>query len=85
MAKRNRVPFQAGMSLTGFLAQYGRERPCEAAVEKSRWPNGFVCPEGRGTGQGVVGHDQVKTFPCAACRQQTTLTGGTIFTRPSGR
>ena len=24
-------------------------------------------------------HDEVKTFQCKACRQQTTLTGGTIF------
>ncbi len=62
MAKMNRVQFQPGMSLTEFLEQYGTESQCEAAVEKSRWPNGFVCPECQGTGHCVVWHDQVKTF-----------------------
>ena len=79
MAKMNRIQFQPGMSLTEFLEQYGTESQCEVAVEKSRWPNGFVCPECQGTAHCVVWHDHVKTFQCAACRRQTTLTGGTIF------
>lgn len=42
MAKMNRVQFQAGMRLTEFVERYGTEEQCEAAVEKSRWPDGFV-------------------------------------------
>ena len=79
MAKMNRIQFQPGMSLSLFLAHYGTEVQCMAALEQIRWPVGFVCPCCGGTEHYVVWHDQVKTFQCRACRQQTTLTGGTIF------
>jgi transposase-like protein len=79
MAKMNRVQFQPGMSLTEFLEQYGTESQCEASVEKGRWPEGFVCPECGETRHCVVWHGPVKTFQCAGCREQTTLTAGTIF------
>ena len=42
--KMNRLQFQAGMSLNQFLASYGQEQQCEAAVEAARWPDGFRCP-----------------------------------------
>lgn len=40
----NRVQFQKGLSLAEFLAQYGSEARCEAALEALRWPDGFRCP-----------------------------------------
>ena len=38
-----------------------------------------MCPDCGATEHCVVWHDQVKTFRCNACREQTTLTSGTIF------
>jgi hypothetical protein len=42
---QNKIQFQHGMSLNTFIAQYGTEEACEAALPRSRWPNGFRCPE----------------------------------------
>lgn len=41
----NRVQFQGGLSMTEFMRLYGTQRQCEKALEASRWPKGFVCPE----------------------------------------
>jgi hypothetical protein len=41
---KNRVQFQKGMSLSGFMAQYGTEEQCQQALFAWRWPQGFVCP-----------------------------------------
>ena len=79
MAKMNRIQFQPGMSLSEFMQIYGTREQCEASVEHSRWPAGFVCPACGATDHCVVWHDRVKTFQCSACREQTTLTSGTIF------
>ena len=79
MAKMNRIQFQPGLSLTDFWEQFGTEEQCIAAVEQSRWPQGFVCPHCGETEHCVVWHDHVKTYQCCTCRHQTTLTGGTIF------
>ncbi len=46
---QNRIQFQPGMSLPAFIAQYGTEAQCEAALERARWPDGFRCPR-RATG-----------------------------------
>jgi hypothetical protein len=42
---QNPIQFQHGMSLSEFVEQYGTEAQCEAALLRSRWPEGFVCPE----------------------------------------
>jgi hypothetical protein len=31
------------MSLNAFIAQYGTEAQYEQALERARWPQGFVC------------------------------------------
>ena len=41
----NKVQFQKGLSMAGFLERYGSEDKCHAAVVALRWPNGFVCPK----------------------------------------
>ena len=43
MAK-NRVQFQAGLSLPAFLSRFGTEEQCRDAVMQWRWPSGFRCP-----------------------------------------
>ncbi len=36
----NRIQFQPGLSLPEFMELYGTEKKFEAALEKTRWPNG---------------------------------------------
>ena len=40
----NRVQFQPGLPMRVFLSRYGTDEQCEAALLKTRWPDGFVCP-----------------------------------------
>jgi transposase-like protein len=77
--KMNRIQFQAGMSLSKFLANYGTESQCEAVLENSRWPQGFQCPKCKTQQHSSYRRGRVKVFQCCACRTQTTLTEGTIF------
>ena len=66
-----------GLSEVQFREAYGTEERCRAAVEKLRWPAGFVCPLCGGT-EGT----RLSTRPkvqCRACRHHTSLTAGTIF------
>ena len=74
---RNRVQFQAGLSLPDFLEHYGSEQKCHDALVKMRWPEGFVCPE-----CGESRHSYYaarRLFQCAGCRKQTSVRAGTIF------
>jgi len=75
----NRIQFQKGLSLSEFMHNYGTEPQCQAALEKARWPQGFICPDCRNPSHCVVWHGRVKTFQCNRCRRQVTLTAGTIF------
>jgi transposase-like protein len=79
MTAMNRVQFQAGLSLTKFLARFGTLPQCEAAVERCRWPAGYACPRCAHTKHYVVWHGVAKTFQCQECRHQITLTSGTVF------
>ena len=73
---RSKVQFQKGMSLVDFLARYGTEAQCAQALYAWRWPDGFVCP-----GCGYTGHCRLGrgVFQCHRCRQQTSLTAGTLL------
>lgn len=42
---QNPIQFQHGMSLSEFIEQVGTDAKCEAALERARWPSGFICPE----------------------------------------
>lgn len=75
----NRIQFQPGLSLPTFVAQFGTEAQCAAALESARWPQGFRCP-----GCGQAGHYLLqggthKIFQCQTCRHQTSLIAGTLF------
>lgn len=75
----NKIQFQPGLSLPDFFAQFGTEAQCEAALEKARWPDGFICPECGGEKHSLVHRDGEKLWQCSACRKQTSLRAGTIF------
>ena len=63
MAK-NRVQFQAGLSLPEFLRRFGTEEQCRDAVMQWRWPSGFRCP---GCGHG--GHCVLRSRPVLQCHR----------------
>lgn len=75
----NRIQFQAGLSLPGFLSQFGTGAQCEAALEKARWPQGFLCPHCGGAGHSVIRTRIRKTYQCKECRKQTSIIAGTLF------
>lgn len=75
----NQVQFQKGLSVAEFLASYGSEAGCREALERARWPQGFVCPK--------CSHVTCRRFErggqlyleCTACGRQTSLVSGTLF------
>jgi transposase-like protein len=76
MAK-NKVQFQKGYSFVEFFQDYGTEEQCVRALYQWRWPTGFVCPNCHSTR-----HCELKCrelYQCNCCRQQTSITSGTIF------
>lgn len=75
----NRVQFQAGLSMKAFLARYGSEAQCEAALVQARWPDGFVCAHCGGRHACEFDRDGRRYWQCTHCRRQTSLLSGTIF------
>ncbi len=65
------------MTAIEFQNQYSSEQECLDALEKIRWPKGFICPN--------CGHDHgyklssKRLIQCAVCRHQTSVTAGTLF------
>jgi transposase-like protein len=76
MAK-NQVQFQKGLSLTGFLSEYGTEDQCHSALYQWRWPNGFDCPECGHTEYCEITTRQL--YQCSRCHHQASVITGTIF------
>ena len=74
---KNTVQFQKGYSLPEFFHDYGTEEQCEQALVRWRWPDGFVCPNCHSTRYCKL--KCRKLYQCHTCRQQTSLTAGTIF------
>ena len=75
----NRVQFQPGLSMAEFMQRYGSDELCEAALIAARWPQGFVCPD-----CGCAVHSAFRRlgrmyWQCSACRNQCSVTSGTIF------
>src|SRR5437016_6727874 len=75
----NRIQFQHGMSLPEFLSRYGTQQQCSEAVMAARWPEGFRCPGCGQTAHCVISVDLRPLFQCNACRRQTSVTAGTMF------
>jgi len=76
---RRAIQFQKGLSLSEFQRLYGSDAQCEAALEKTRWPDGFRCPRCGGNEHGLVYGRRFKRYQCRICRHQATLTAGTIM------
>jgi DNA-directed RNA polymerase subunit RPC12/RpoP len=81
---QNRIQFQAGMSMPEFIAHYGTEEQCSAALEQARWPEGFRCPRCGSAAHGVIRDDRAKRFQSKTCRHQTSLTGGRMMAATKG-
>jgi transposase-like protein len=65
------------MTLIQFQDRFRTEADCLAALEKLRWPNGFICPNcGHDAGYRMHGRPLIQ---CAVCRYQASVTAGTIF------
>ncbi|MBK1646117.1 IS1595 family transposase [Thiocapsa imhoffii] len=75
----NRIQFQQGMSLFEHFQHFGTETQCAAALERTRWPDGFRCPSCGGAAHCVLRGSTRKTFQCNACHHQTSLIAGTLF------
>lgn len=75
----NQIQFQRGLSLPEFLARYGTEAQCEAAVERARWPNGFRCPRCGHCEYTLVHQGRQRLRQCRACTHQASLRAGTVF------
>lgn len=75
----NRIQFQPGLSLPEFLLNFGTEKQCHDALEESRWPQGFRCPECSCAEYYLLKAGTFKTFQCKDCRLQTSLIAGTLF------
>jgi hypothetical protein len=75
----NRIQFQQGLSLPAFQSQFGTEEQCADALEASRWPEGFRCPECDSANYYLLKGGKHKTFQCKCCRLQTSLIAGTLF------
>lgn len=75
----NRIQFQKGLSMAKFMASYGTNEQCHAALVSMRWPKGFVCPECGETHHSTFVRKGLRYWQCASCREQTTVMCGTIF------
>ena len=63
-----------------FLADYGTEEQCEAALLKARWPQGFQCPACGSSGRPYeFNRRNLRYWQCRACQHQTSLLAGTIM------
>lgn len=76
---QNSIQFQPGMSLSEFIDTYGTEANCEAALERARWPGGFVCPECGEREHSCFHVENRRYWQCSHCRGQWTVRSGTLF------
>lgn len=80
---RSSSTLQAGRDYPGtweqFLDWFSDERDCLNFLEQLRWPDGFVCP-GCGVQQQPFQASRNRLI-CRACRQQCSVTAGTIFSK----
>ena len=72
----NQIQFQPGMTLSQLLVLYGIEEQCEAALEETRWPDGFRCPRCGELVHGLVYGRRHRRYQCRSCRHQITVTAG---------
>lgn len=66
------IQFWKGLSLPEFQRLYGSEEPCEAALERARWPDGFRSPRCSSHEHGLIYGRRLKRDPCRSCGHQAT-------------
>jgi hypothetical protein len=60
-----------------FQTKFAREDACQQYLADCRWPDGFVCRLcGRRKAYGLA---KQRRWQCAACRDQVSLTAGTVL------
>ena len=77
MAKRSDIHFQPGVSLIDFQCQYGTEEQCRGHLYRLKWPKGYCCPKCSHRLYYFISSRSL--YQCKACRHQTSLLAGTIF------
>ena len=76
---QNKVQYQRGLPMREFLDLYGSHERCEEAIQRWRWPEGFVCPRCQGSWHSEFRRQDRLYFQCSACRYQCSVLSGTIF------
>lgn len=74
----NKIQFQRGMSYEEFHRQFGSEEQCEAALVKTRWPQGYCCPRCQGK-RAALTHNGRRLWECLWCGYQCSSIVGTIM------
>ena len=64
-------------TLLEFQAQFPDDAHCWAYLRRARWPRGFVCPRCGGRGSHFLASRRLEQ--CRACRDQSSVTAGTVF------
>lgn len=62
-----------------FMDRYGTDEKCAAALERSRRPTSFRCPDCRDGRHSRFVCEGRTYWQYPSCRTQTTVTSGTIF------
>ncbi len=75
----NLAQFQKGLTLSGFLQQYGMDAQSEPALIQARGPAGFRCPECGCVHASEFRRNGLIYWQCRSCRRQTSLTSGTLM------
>src|SRR5260370_15761022 len=66
-------------TLRQFQSDFATEEACQQYLAACRWPDGFICPRcGHGRAYELVNQ---RRRQCAKCRQQVSLTSGTVLHR----
>jgi len=64
-------------SVFDFNKSYKTDEDCLQAIQKMRWPHGFICSKCKHN-RGYRLHGK-RVIQCVACKHQTSITAGTIF------
>jgi transposase-like protein len=67
------------MSLSELIERFGTEAQRESALERARWPSGFVYPECGESAHSRFLAEGRQYWQCAHCRAQATVRSGTLF------
>lgn len=66
-------------TLIDFQGRFPDEESCWRYLKEVRWPEGFRCPQCKGTENSYL--EARRLFQCAGCRRQTSVTAGTVLHR----